>query len=72
MQQTSYAGTLVFSFSSNENKITECRCSPAMARFSLYSQEYKAKERRTGGLRTSSFISWLCYRLAEDMSVVYA
>ena len=72
MQQISYADILVFSFLSNENKITECRCSPAIAGFGLYSQEYKAKEGRTGRLRTSSFISWLCHRLAEGMSVAYA
>lgn len=72
MQQISCAGTLVFSFLSNENKITERCCFPAIARFGLYSQEYKAKEGRTGGLRTSSFISWLCHIVAEGMSVAYA
>ena len=71
MQQISYAGTLVFSFLSKENKITECHCS-AIARFGLYSQEYKTKEGRTSGLRTSSFISWLCHRLSEGTSVAYA
>lgn len=60
MQEISYAGTLVFSFLSNENRITDCCCSPAPARFGLYSREYSTEERRTGGLRTSNFISWLC------------
>lgn len=60
MQEISYAGTLVFSFLSNENRITDCCCTPAPARFGLYFQEYNTKEGRTGGLRTSNLISWLC------------
>lgn len=41
-------------------RITDCCCSPAPARFGFYSQEYNAKEGRTGGLRTPSFVSRLC------------
>lgn len=65
--QVSCADTLVFSFLSNENKVTKCCCSPAIARFGLCSQEYKAKEGRTGCVRTSSFILWLCHRLTEGV-----
>lgn len=55
--QISYAGTLIFSFLSNENRITGCSCSPAPERFGLYSQDYNAKEGRTDGLRIFSLLS---------------